>query len=170
MITLHLSGQKIFSNSEEAFSLREKSSFGEKKAGKVEYSDFEALYILENGKANLLSGKKQLSFDDLTEKLMKRDKKLETKYAVYRDLRKKGYILKTALKFGAEFRVYDRGVKPGESHSSWLLHTVQESDKFNWHEFAAKNRVAHSTKKKLLIGIVDSESSVSYYEISWKKT
>ena len=31
----------------------------------------------------------------------------------------------------------------------------------------AKNRVAHSTKKNLLIAIVDEEAKVSYYEIRW---
>jgi len=36
-------------------------------------------------------------------------------------------------------------------------------------DFSAKNRVAHSTKKNLLIGIVDEENDVTYYEISWVK-
>ena len=38
-----------------------------------------------------------------------------------------------------------------------------------WYEFAAKNRVAHSTKKNLLIAIVDAEADVTFYEIQWLK-
>jgi tRNA-intron endonuclease len=38
-----------------------------------------------------------------------------------------------------------------------------------WHDFSAKNRIAHSTKKNLLIAIVDEEGDVSYYEVSWKR-
>jgi tRNA-intron endonuclease len=114
-------------------------------------------------------GKKVISFDELIKKLKKKDKKIETKFAVYQDLRKKGYIIKTALKFGAEFRVYNKGVKPGENHARWILFTVREHDALSWHDFAAKNRVAHSTQKKLLIAIVDEESDVSYYEAGWIK-
>ncbi len=39
-------------------------------------------------------------------------------------MRNRGYIIKTALKFGADFRVYDRGVKPGEDHARWIIHRV----------------------------------------------
>jgi tRNA-intron endonuclease len=46
---------------------------------------------------------------------------------------------------------------------------VYESGELTWQEFAAKNRVAHSTRKKLLIGIVDEENDVTYYEIGWTK-
>jgi len=97
------------------------------------------------------------------------DKKIETKLPVFSDLRKKGYIIKTALKFGAEFRVYDKGYKPGQSHARWILYTAKEHESINWHDFAAKNRIAHSTNKTLLISIVDEESDVSYYEVSWQR-
>ena len=102
-------------------------------------------------------------------KLRKQDKKIETKFYVFSDLRKKGYIVKTALKFGAEFRVYEKGVKPGEAHARWILFCVKEHDMISWHDFSAKNRIAHSTKKNLLIGIVDEEGDVSYYEVKWER-
>ena len=77
--------------------------------------------------------------------------------------------MKTALKFGADFRVYERGKRPGKGHAKWILFCVDQNEKFSWKEFAAKNRVAHSTKKKLLIGCVDEDSGVTYWEIGWKK-
>jgi tRNA-intron endonuclease len=86
---------------------------------------------------------------------------------VFKDLRNRGYIVKTALKFGADFRVYDRGVKPGEDHARWIIYPVHEASGLTWYEFAAKNRVAHSTKKRLMMGIVDDEGDVTYYEIRW---
>lgn len=169
MIQAHLAGEEISSNSADAFSLYEKSRFGEKKEGKIEYSPTEAIFLLSENKITLLSGKKPITKDILIKKLRKADKKIETKLVVYRDLRKKGYILKTALKYGADFRVYERGIKPGEDHARWILFVVKESEQLNWHDFAAKNRIAHSTKKNLLIGIVDEEGDVSYYEVSWRK-
>jgi|SRR3989344_2573768 len=169
MIQIKISGSKISSSSEQAFSLLQKSNFGERVASKVEYSPSEALFLYQDKKAQAYAGSNPLSEDQLLSKLKKIDKKIETKYAVYNDLRKKGYILKTALKFGAEFRVYNKGKRPGKDHAEWLLDTIQANNKINWHDFAAKNRVAHSTKKKLLIAIVDEDSSVNYYEVSWKK-
>ena len=115
----------------------------------------------------IIEGKKKINFEKLLDKLKKLDKKIETKYIVFKDLRDRGYVVKTALKFGAEFRVYDKGVHPGQDHSKWIVYPVKESDSLTWHDFSAKNRVAHSTKKNLLIAIVDDEKDVTYYEISW---
>ena len=169
MISARLMGENIVSNSSEAFSLHEKSLLGEKKRGKIEYSGVEALHLVDGGKMTVVSGNKELDFDSLLQKLKKKDKKIEIKFAVFSDLRSKGYIVKTALKFGAEFRVYDKGVRPGGDHAKWILFTSKENEQMSWHDFSAKNRVAHSTKKKLLIGIVDEEGDVSYYEVSWTK-
>jgi tRNA-intron endonuclease len=169
MITAKFSGDKITSLSPEAFSLYEKSCFGEKKEQKIEYSLVEALHLLSTGKMQVFSGNKEIDADSLMKKLKRIDRKIETKLGVYSDLRKKGYIPKTALKYGADFRVYDKGEKPGNAHARWILFVTKESDTLNWHDFAAKNRIAHSTQKNLLIAIVDEESDVSYYEVSWLK-
>jgi tRNA-intron endonuclease, archaea type len=169
MINSYLVGEKIVSSSPEAFSMHEKSRWGEKKNGKVEYSGAEALCLIEGRKMQLMSGKKIFDFDGLLGKLKKKDKRIETKFAVFSNLRNKGYVVKTALKFGAEFRVYEKGVRPGEDHARWIVYCVKENEQMSWHDFAAKNRVAHSTKKNLLLGIVDDEGDVSYYEVRWER-
>src|SRR3989339_197191 len=102
-------------------------------------------------------------------KFNKIDKKIHIKYLVFKDLRDKGYTVKTALKFGAEFRIYEKGTKPGKEHAKWIVFTDHESNKLTWHEFSAKNRVAHSTKKNLLLAILDEEGSITYYEVKWVK-
>ena len=138
--------------------------------GKVQLSLIEALYLIEKKKLfvhNLRN--KVIEFETFVKKAQKLIPNFWIKYCVYRDMRNRGYIIKTALKFGADFRVYDRGVKPGEDHARWVVFPVHEGSSLTWHEFAAKNRVAHSTKKRLLMGIVDEESSVTYYEIAWKR-
>ncbi len=164
-----LTGENVFSNTQEATNLYGESRFGEMIEGKVHYSLSESLYLMEKRKMALSVGKKQLTFEQFLEKAKRIDKKIQTKYFVFRDMRNRGYIVKTALKFGAEFRVYEKGVFPGEDHAKWVLFPVHESQTLTWHEFAAKNRVAHSTKKNLLIGIIDDEGDVTYYEIAWVK-
>lgn len=170
MIAAHITGDSIFSSSEDAFSLHEKSVFGEKKADKIEYSPLEAIFLLELNKLEIIKGKKPLSFESLLKLLKKKDTRLETKYIVYKDMRKKGYIVKTALKYGADFRVYDKGIKPSIDHAKWILFATKDHSQLSWQDFAAKNRIAHSVNKNLLIGIVDDEGDVSYYEVSWAKT
>ena len=108
-----------------------------------------------------------LDFDKFVKKAKKSDPRLLVRYLVYKEMRKRGYIVKTALKFGADFRVYDRGVKPGEDHAKWVLFCVNEKEHSTWYEFSSKNRVAHSTKKNLLIGVTDDEGDVTFYQIAW---
>lgn len=168
-IQAHLSKHTISSNSQEAFGLNEKASFGERVGDKIQYSLSEALFLAQQGKIEISSKNKKISHKELLKRLQRIDKKIEIKSLVFNDLRKKGYIPKTALKFGADFRVYDKGTKPGTSHAKWIVFVDHESRKISWHEFSAKNRVAHSTKKNLLLAIVDEESDIIYYEIKWLK-
>jgi|SRR3989338_6953136 len=167
MINATLSGEKIHSNSEEAFSLYEKSCFGEKKENKIVYSLIESLFLVSAEKITVHFNSKPLNFEKLLSKTKKIDKKIETKFLVYSDLRKKGYIPKAALKYGADLRVYDKGIRPGQDHAKWILFAVNETHNINWQEFAAKNRIAHSTKKNLLIALIDQERDITYYQVSW---
>lgn len=164
-----LSGERVVSGAKEAKDLYYKSRFGEIISGKVYYSLVEAAYLLEKKKLEIWEGKKKLKFDSFLDKARKLEPNFWTRYCVFSDMRNRGYIVKTALKFGADFRVYERGKKPGEVHAKWILFPVFETSTLTWHEFAAKNRVAHSTRKNLLIAIVDEEGSVTYYSIEWTK-
>ncbi len=165
-----LKDRLISEDTDEARDLYSQSRFGEIVEGKVELSFYEALYLLEKKKINIIDYRKnKLTSHVLTKKAQKNKHDFLTKYTVFKDMRNRGYIVKTALKFGADFRVYDRGVKPGEDHAKWVLFPVHEGNTLTWHDFAAKNRVAHSTRKKLLICCVDDEGDTTYWEISWKR-
>lgn len=168
-ILAQFSGEMISTNSADAFSLYKKSAFGEPVGDKIHYSLSEALFLVEKGTLVVLSKNKEIQKKDLIKKLQRIDKKISLKYLVYKDLRERGYVVKTALKFGADFRVYPKGKRPGSEHAKWIVFAEHESNKLTWHEFSAKNRVAHSTKKNLLLAIVDEEGKISYYEVSWVK-
>ena len=148
--------------------LYDKTRYGEPLDNKkFQYSLIETLYLMERGKFEVYYGKVKLDLDNFVKRARKIEPNFWVRYVVFRDLRKRGYIVKTALKFGADFRVYDRGIKPGEDHARWIVYPVHEASVQSWYEFTAKNRVAHSTRKRLLIGIVDAESDVVFYEIRW---
>ena len=156
-------------NSNEARELYNQSKYGTLlEDGKVQLSLIEALYLLEKEKIEIYDKKnKKLDSEDFLKKARKIGPNLWVRYCVFKDIRNRGYIIKTALKFGADFRIYDRGVKPGEDHARWVVYPVHEGSTLTWYEFAAKNRVAHSTKKRLLIAVVDDEADVSYWEARW---
>lgn len=136
--------------------------------GQVQLSLHEALYLMEKGRLEIYDQKKKLlTFTDFLKKAKKVEPNYWVRYAVFKDMRNRGYIIKTALKFGADFRVYDRGVKPGEDHARWVVYPVHEGTTLTWYEFAAKNRVAHSTKKRLMLAVVDDETDVTYWEVKW---
>jgi len=149
--------------------LYNQSRFGDlKKDGKLHLSLIEALYLIEKNKLDVFDGRNhKLSFDKYLRKASKIEPNFWIRYTVFSDLRNRGYVVKTALKFGADFRVYDRGIKPGEDHAKWVVYPVYEGSTLTWYEFAAKNRVAHSTKKRLLLGVMDAEGDVSYWECRW---
>ncbi len=166
MIKAQISSESISSNSQDAFLFFDKNNLGERKGDKIVYSIYEAIYLIEKKKMELIPKKTK---EDLIKKFSRNDKRILAKYLVFKDLKDKNYTVKTALKFGADFRVYAKGKKPSEDHSKWVVFVNNENEKLNWHDFVAKNRVAHSTKKKLLLGIVDEEEDITYYEVDWTK-
>lgn len=154
--------------SDVALELYNQGRFGEIDGHHVQLSFLEAYYLLEKEKIKILDARgKRVASSVFLKKAERKEKKFWMKYRVYRDLRDRGYLVKTALKFGADFRVYDRGVKPGEDHAKWVVFPTYESDTLTWYDFSAKNRVAHSTKKRLLLAVVDAEGDVSYWETRW---
>lgn len=157
--------------SNESKEFYDKSRYGTlKDSGQVQLSLLEALYLIEKGRLIVLDGRnKPIEFGKFVKKAKKVEPNFWIRYSVFKDIRDRGYIIKTALKFGADFRIYDRGKKPGEAHARWIVYPVHEGETLTWYDFAAKNRVAHSTKKRLLIGIVDNEGDVTYYEIKWTR-
>ncbi|MBT6689766.1 tRNA-intron lyase [archaeon] len=152
------------SNTSEAHTLHQKSNFGTKQNQKILYSTYETYFLTEQNKMQVQNFQnKTITKQALLKKFTNQNKNFLTNYTVFKDLTKSGYTIKTALKFGAAFRVYQKNTK----HSKWICYPIKENSKIKTQDFAAQNRVAHSTKKNLLMAIVDDENSTTYYEIKW---
>ena len=169
-VKAYFSRERVLTESSDlARELYNQSRYGELlDDGRVQLSLIEALYLLEKKRLIVYDQRNNsINFEKFLKKSQKVEPNLWVRYCVYKDIRNRGYIIKTALKFGADFRIYDRGVKPGEDHARWVVFPVHEGSSLTWYEFSAKNRVAHSTKKRLLVGCVDDEGDVTYWEIRW---
>jgi tRNA-intron endonuclease len=170
IMAIFIKGRVFAEKSNEATNLHNRNRYGEYVEDKVQYTLMEALYLIERKKLNLKDTKnKTIKKEEFRKKGNKLEKNFSIKYVVFKDLRNRGYIVKTAFKFGADFRVYDKGIKPGEDHAKWIVYPLKETEKLTLYEFSAKNRVAHSTKKTLLLAVVDDEGDVSYWNSSWVK-
>lgn len=163
----------------DSVSLYDESGYGkplpEENPDRVELELVEAAYLVEKEKLKIYekkSGKKKkLDFKDLIEIGNKNVNEFHSQFIVFRDLRERGYLVKTGYKFGAHFRVYERGVKlkrgpkaPHE-HTKFVVHAVPEESAFSLPEMSRAVRLAHNIRATFVWGVVDKESDVTYYII-----
>ncbi|MDD4353541.1 MAG: tRNA-intron lyase [Candidatus Nanoarchaeia archaeon] len=169
-MTAELINDLVIINDERiANSLHSKGFIGTLEKAKLELSGIEALYLANKEKIIITKSGKELTEQDLLKFFSKKDKRFILKYKVFSDLRNSGYVVKTALKYGFDFRVYDKGVSPGEDHAIWLVYCSNQNDSLKIIDYSKLIRVCHSVKKKMLLGIVDDEGDVTYWESAWTK-
>jgi tRNA-intron endonuclease len=169
-IGLLIKDKVIVESEPDANRIFNKGWFGKILNKRLELALVEALYLLEKGDIIIKNNKgKKIDFEKFIKEAVKTEPRFWTRYSVYSDIRKRGYITKTALKYGADFRIYERGTTPSTEHAKWVLYTVSELESFDWRKFASMMRVAHSVRKRLLVGIVDDEGDVTYYEVKWTR-
>jgi tRNA-intron endonuclease len=165
MSTGILSGTKVLvGESDLKSSLREKG-FGEERGKRQELSLIEALFLVENEKMDVTDGKKNLGFDELVKIGNKSEENFYSKYLVYSDLRGRGLLVRTGLKFGSDFRVYERGNDIKTGHSKYLVHVVPEEYTCSFPELARAIRLSQNVNKAMIYAIVDEEGDITYYQI-----
>jgi tRNA-intron endonuclease, archaea type len=162
-----------------AVSLYDESGYGtpvpETSPTRLELELVEAAYLLEKERITVIEKdgkkKKTLKFDDLLRVGAEKVLQFAAQLAVFRDLRDRGYIVKTGFKFGAHFRVYERGVKlrrgpkaPHE-HTKFVVHCVPEESAFSLPEMSRAVRLAHNIRATFVWAVIDKEGSPTYYLI-----
>jgi tRNA-intron endonuclease len=147
--------------------IHEKSHYGNMTEDGLELSLIEALYLLEKGKLEVNMDSNDVTIENLIRLI--RDQGSFTNYIVFKDLRNRGYIVKTGFKYGSEFRLYERGKSPGDGHSNYLVKVASENSKFMMSDLSSYVRVAHGVNKKLLFAVVDDENDITYYNVEWTR-
>lgn len=165
MIKILKIGKSYISFDDEAKNLCAKSFFGNLEENKVLYEAVEALYLAEKNTAGIFKKNKKIDVKEFIEKMNENE---FSEYIVYKDLRKKGHILKSGTKFGGNFIVYDKGITPKTGHSKWVCTIIKKGKSINIDSIIKKSRIAHSTAKTLLLAVIE-ENKPLYYELKWKK-
>jgi len=124
------------------------------------------VFVLEDDK------KKYLKLPELVRFASQRVNQFHSQFIVYRDLRNRGFLVKTGFKFGAHFRLYERGVKlkrgpkaPHE-HTKAIVHAVSEESAFSLPEMSRAVRLAQNIRATMWWAVVDKEGDVTYYQIA----
>ncbi len=140
--------------------------FGEKHDEGLVLAPYEALYLAEKGKLEVLDEKgRKLSYEELARAFEERIPGFYLRYQVYKDLRDRGYVVRTGFKFGAHFRVYPRGKKPGEAHTEFTVQVFPEEERIELPELSRMVRLSRAIRTKLVLASIDAENEIVYYEI-----
>ncbi|MFB6265688.1 MAG: tRNA-intron lyase [Candidatus Nanohaloarchaea archaeon] len=160
---------RVFEDWDEIF---EELYYGKEFEDYLELSLVEAMHLVDREELNVEEDGEELDKERLQERFVERDEEFPQKYAVYSDLRDRGYIVKSGFKFGAHFRVYPRGVNPYKEgpkeqreHTKWVVHAVPQDQTFTYTDVSRAVRLAQNIRATMLWGVVDPEEEVTYYRV-----
>ncbi len=136
--------------------------FGEVFNNEFILNNLETLYLLSNNKLKLF-GKKDYNFSSFLKILLKKDKKILTKYLIFRDLRSKGYVVKEGFGFGTDFRIYERG-EHGKKPSKYVSIGINEGLNIKSKDFVDTVDQIEKMGKDTVIAVIERRGEVIYYK------
>jgi tRNA-intron endonuclease len=136
--------------------------FGEVFNNEYILNSLETLYLLNNNKLKLF-GKKDYDFSSLLKILLKKDKKILTKFLIFRDLRSKGYVVKEGFGFGTDFRIYERG-EHGKKPSKYVSIGINEGLNIKAKDFVDTIDQIENMGKDTVIAVIERRGEVIYYK------
>jgi tRNA-intron endonuclease, archaea type len=138
--------------------------FGEREGQEYVLKPYEALYLLQAKRLTFV-GKKDMSFDELFEYLLKHDRNIMTKFLIYRDLRSRGYVAKEGFGFGNDFRVYERG-EYEEKPAKYVVFGISEGANITAKGFASTIDQIEKMGKDPVVAVIERRGEVIYYKAS----
>ena len=138
--------------------LHRKYFYGTERGGRILLSIYEGLYLVEKGVMRIES-----SFSQIYQLGLRSFENFETAYRIYRDLRERGFMVKTGLKFGSDFRVYERIKSLREmEHSKYL---VKIRSDMVARELAGDVRLSNAVRKTLLYPLLTEDGEITYISV-----
>jgi tRNA-intron endonuclease len=133
---------------------------------KIEYEIVEALLLMERKRLVILDeDQKEISADTLLALTIKNNPNIWTEYLVYRDLRRRGYIVREGYGQGIQFRLYPRGATRTEDVAKYFIVILAEDNPVYLEHFDTITAQAIKARKELLLAILDRLGDVTYYKL-----
>lgn len=129
-------------------------------------SIIEALYLVEKNILEVYNDSEKMSFKKLLNICIKNISRCTMLYNVYKDLRDRGFIVRSGLKFGADYAVYEKG--PGLDHAPYLVHVVSLNEKTNPIELVRAGRLSHSVRKRFIVAATKNEVGSKVEKVMFK--
>lgn len=126
----------------------------------------EAIYLMERRILKVYSDEHYLSIDELIDIARENYVDFDQRYLVYKDLRERGFIVISGLKFGVDFAVYRKG--PGLEHAPYLVDVIKAGSKIGSDELVRAGRLATSVRKRFIYAVVDGKK-IRYILFKWFK-
>ncbi|MFH0830166.1 MAG: tRNA-intron lyase [Candidatus Aenigmatarchaeota archaeon] len=140
--------------------------YGELEGENVVLDMIEAVLLSERARLEVTDGSRKFSFNELYHLAAKSDSKFAARYAIYRDLRERGLPVRLGFK-GSDFRVYDRGAKPGSAAvAKWIVFASAEDWPAALEQLGKAIRLAANIRALALWAVADNDLDVTYYIIN----
>ena len=133
----------------------------------LQLSVLEAVYLCEKGILKVYTPDgREVALEELKELGRKLIKNFDKIYEIYRSFREKGYVVKSGLKFGALFAVYEKG--PGIDHAPILVHFIEPDRDISALDITRAARLSHTVNKRFVLATWNSaENRVDYIAFEW---
>ena len=144
----------------------EESGYGAREGKDLLLRDYEALYLLYSKKLDLEDGAgKKVTFEKLAEISQKKAGDSWTKFAIYRDLRSRGYIVREGFGFGTDLRVYERGDYP-KKPAKYVVFALDEGIEKGMADLQKSVKEMAKMGKEAIIAVIERRGEVIYYKVS----
>lgn len=170
---LHADSSKVIVYEDEAIVFYEQGYYGTVEEGKgLCLEPEEALLLFERKRLEINLKESEIARNDaltagtLVHIFSENDPWFWVRYQVYKDLRNRGYVVRLGYGEFAPYRLYPRGASAKESVSKKLVYPLGEGDHLDLQRLDQIVASARSSRKDLLLGVVDRLGDVTYYHAS----
>ncbi len=149
----------------EAGAIYGRGFFGTLAGGGLALDRTEAVYLAEMGRLDVRAVAGQtVPWPELFRRSLRVETGFGIRYLVYRDLRQRGYVVRTGP-LPVAFSVLPRGGVLQKTPARYWVEAVSERAPFDLDRLLALTERAQPAKKQLLAGVVDEESDLTYYRL-----
>ena len=129
-------------------------------------SPIEAVYLAEKGALEVERPDGAMVTIDELMSILEGNDRFAKLYEVYKKLREAGLVVRSGLKYGADFTVYRTA--PHLEHAPFIIHVYRGDDSFDPVELVRAGRLAHSVRKRFVFACVEP-GGISFLTLKWFK-
>lgn len=142
--------------------------YGNEKNEFISLSLVESLYLAELGKMDVYCSGEEVNPSEIKRYGEIAEENFNRRYEVYKDLKERGFSVKTGFKFGSDFRVYDQIQSVKDlPHSKYLVSVIDHTE-IPLYVIARAIRLAQNVRKRMVFAF-ESEGEIKYLAIKWVK-